>query len=69
MMGSFSAWHWLILAAWVFLIVFPVGKIFARLGIPWAVAFLMIVPGVNLVMLWVVAFIKWPRDHVPPPQV
>ncbi len=67
-MGSFSAWHWLILVAWIFLIVFPVGKIFARLGIPWAVAFLMIVPGVNLLMLWIVAFIKWPRDHVPPPQ-
>ncbi|MDP1616207.1 hypothetical protein [Phenylobacterium sp.] len=65
-MGSFSVWHWLILVAWVFLIVFPIGKIFSRLGIPWAVAFLMVVPGVNLVMLWIVAFIKWPRDHVPP---
>jgi len=27
-----------------------------------------VVPFDNLLMLWVVAFIKWPRDHVPPPQ-
>jgi hypothetical protein len=62
---SFSLWHWLIVAVWLFLIIFPIGKILSRMGIPWAVAFLTVVPVVNLVMLWVVAFIKWPRDHVP----
>ena len=51
---------------WLFVIIFPVGKILSRLGIHWAVAFLTVVPVVNLVMLWVVAFIKWPRDHLPP---
>ena len=66
MMGSFSLWHWLIVVVWLFVIIFPVGKILSRLGIHWAVAFLTVVPVVNLVMLWVVALIKWPRDHVPP---
>ena len=67
-MESFSVWHWLIVVIWLFLLIYPVGRILSRLGIPWAVAFLMVVPFVNLLMLWVVAFIKWPRDHVPPPQ-
>jgi hypothetical protein len=67
-MESFSVWHWLIVVIWLFLLIYPVGRIFSRLGIPWAVAFLMVVPIVNLVMLWGVAFIKWPRDHAPPPQ-
>lgn len=65
-MESFSVWHWLIVLVWLFVFIFPVGKILSRIGIPWGVAFLTVVPVVNLVMLWVVAFIKWPRDNVPP---
>ena len=53
---------------YAFVVVVPMGKIFSRLGLPWALALLMIVPIVNLVTLWVVAFIKWPRDKASPPQ-
>lgn len=65
-MASFSLWHWLILAIWLFLVIYPVGRILSRLGIPWAVAFLAVVPLANMVLLWVIAFVKWPRDHTDP---
>lgn len=66
-MDGISLWHWLIVLIYAFVVVVPMGKIFSRLGLPWALALLMIVPIVNLATLWVVAFMKWPRDKAPPP--
>ncbi|MBC7166987.1 hypothetical protein [Phenylobacterium sp.] len=65
-MGSFSFVHWAILLAWFFIVVFPVGKILSRLGFHWALALLTLIPGVNLILLWALAFIAWPKDKAAP---
>jgi hypothetical protein len=58
-MGSFSIWHWililiLLLPLWFF------SRAVARAGFsPWW-ALLGIVPVVNIIMLWVFAYAKWP---------
>ncbi|MGA2326416.1 MAG: hypothetical protein ABSH05_09010 [Bryobacteraceae bacterium] len=38
----------------------PFWKIFSKAGFHGALSLLMIVPGVNLVMLYVLAFSRWP---------
>ena len=40
----------------------PYWKIFGRSDWHPASSFLMVIPFVNLVLLWLVAFKKWPRD-------
>jgi hypothetical protein len=52
--------HWLWLLAWIALILPPFWKIFAKAGFsPW-LALLVLVPLVNLIVLYVVAFSRWP---------
>ncbi len=42
----------------------PYWKIFERSGWHPALSLLMVVPFVNLILLWVVAFKKWPSDNI-----
>jgi hypothetical protein len=61
-MASFSIWHWIILllVAWIF--AYPMAKILQRVGFSGWYALLWLVPLVNIVMLWALAFMKWPSD-------
>jgi hypothetical protein len=44
----------------LFVVLWPYGRIYSRMGYsPW-IALLMIVPVVNLITLWVVAYGTWP---------
>jgi predicted PurR-regulated permease PerM len=61
-MIAYSPVHWIVLLAVCAIIVFPVWRIFSRIGLPGALSLLMIVPLINLITLWIVAFIAWPRD-------
>lgn len=62
-MGSFSIWHWLVLAiAWL-IVGFPAWRIVARTGHHPALSLLFFVPLVNLAMLWFLALGAWPRDQ------
>ena len=45
------------------LIVVPFIRIFARAGIPFWIALFAIVPFVPIVLLWVLAFSRWPGDR------
>jgi len=48
------------------IVVIPYWKIFSKAGFsPWP-ALLMIVPGVSIVVLWVVAFSPWENGQKPP---
>ncbi len=58
-MAGFSLWHWLILV--VFIV--PMWRIVSRAGFHGAWSLLMVVPLLNLVLLWVFAFMRWPRDQ------
>lgn len=48
------------LALNIVLVVWPFCRIFSRAGYPWALGLLMMVPIVNIVMLFVLAFGNWP---------
>ena len=47
------------------IVVIPYWKIFGKAGFPRALSLLMLVPLVNLIVLYVVAFSQW---RIPPPR-
>ena len=64
-MESFSIWHWIILILWVVVLGVPAFKIVGRTGNHPALAILMLVPLVNLVFWWWLAFGRWPAVSAP----
>ena len=67
-MGALSLLHWIILLALAALFVIPAARILKRVGLsPW-LGLLYLVPLVNLIFLWVFAFMRWPRDDKPASQ-
>ena len=61
-MGSFSVWHWIVVLFWFAVVVVPVWRIVRKAGYPGALSLLVVVPILNLVLLWVFAFRKWPIE-------
>ncbi len=70
-MGGFSLWHWLVILLVLVLVGVPIGRIIRRTGHSawWVIAFL--IPGISLIAIWVLAFVRWPavdgRDQPPMP--
>lgn len=64
-MGSstFSIWHLLILLAFVAFALFPFWRILNKAGYSGAWSILTLVPGVNLIVLWVFALVEWPVER------
>ncbi len=62
-MESISLFHVGIVLFYIFIIVFPVARILRRLGMSGWWAVLAVIPLVNLVSLWILAFVGWPRDR------
>ena len=65
-MGSFSIWHWLILIIYVAIIVVPFWRILKKAGYTGALSLLALIPLVNIILLWVFAFSKWPVEKQNP---
>ncbi len=65
-MGYWSVWHWIVFAVFAALVLYPIGRILARIGFSpfWSV--IAFIPLANLVGLWVVALATWPRDQGEP---
>lgn len=61
-MGSMSVWHWTILLLVSLVWVIPFWRIVAKAGYPGALALLGLIPGVNLILLWIFAFVRWPVE-------
>ena len=61
-METFSIWHWLVILVYVSIIVVPFWRILSKAGYSGALSILAIVPLVNIVLLWVFAFSKWPIE-------
>ncbi len=64
-MGSVSIYHWLVVLVALGLILlavgFPVARILKRMGLsPWWTV-LALIPYLNVVALWIVAFVRWPK--------
>ena len=67
-MGYDSIWHWLFLTIFLLLVgtvlyIIPAWRIVSKAGFHGAFALLMLVPIVNIIMLWVFAFVKWPVER------
>jgi hypothetical protein len=66
-MGSMSIWHWLILMIMFVVVpviwIVPVWRIVSRTGYSGAWSLLGFVPILNIILLWVFAFSKWPADR------
>ncbi|GLK70288.1 MULTISPECIES: hypothetical protein [Xanthobacteraceae] len=63
MIGYWSAWHWIAFVLFVTLLLYPVGRILARIGFSPLWSIVALVPLANLVGLWIVALQEWPRDR------
>lgn len=65
-MGSFSVWHWVIALVMVLpllaLALVPAWRILHRAGFSGAWSLLLLVPGLNFLVPWVLAFVEWPND-------
>lgn len=63
-MGSLSIWHWLILIVMAAIYGIPLAKIIRRTGHSrwWVIVFF--VPVINLIALWVLAFVRWPTTDL-----
>ncbi len=59
--GGGFGFIWMII--YVVVMVIPIAKILGRIGFNQWWAAVAIVPMVNLIFLWVLAFIDWPRDE------
>ncbi len=58
--GGGFGFFWLIIYAVV--VIIPIAKILGRIGFNQWWAAVAVIPLVNLVFLWIFAFIDWPRD-------
>lgn len=59
-MGSFSVWHWGSVLIFALLFVVPAWRIVAKAGYSGAWSLFAFIPMINVIMLWVFAFAKWP---------
>lgn len=62
-MGVFSVWHLAVFAIGLAVLGYPIARILRRMGFSGWWVLLAIVPYVNVVGLWVVAFVKWPIEN------
>jgi uncharacterized membrane protein YhaH (DUF805 family) len=60
-MGNLSFFHWIIVLLVLLLYIFPVVKILQKAGYSGWWCALLVIPLVNVVMLWVFAFARWPN--------
>ncbi|VVE52881.1 membrane protein [Pandoraea aquatica] len=59
-MDHLGIWHWLIVLLFTLIFLYPYARIIRRAGFsPWWVL-VAFVPLLNIIMIWVFAFIQWP---------
>jgi hypothetical protein len=57
-MSEFAILQWLIVSTLFFVV--PFWRIFGRAGFKPALAWIALIPGGILILLWILAFAKWP---------
>lgn len=65
-MRDLSMWHWLVIViiiVWTVWIV-PLYKILGRVGLARGWAFVALFPPFGMILMWVIAFIRW-RPRMP----
>lgn len=61
MMLGYGAAHWIAMLLALVVILYPIGRILGRLGFAPLLAIAAVIPVVNVVALWILAFIQWPN--------
>jgi len=62
-MTDFMLHHFLMFALGAAFLLYPIGRILSRMGFSPFWSIFAVIPLVNLVLLWVVAVIDWPRGE------
>ena len=63
MYDSMWAGHWLWMLVMAVVVVVPVWRICRRIGYPGWLSLVMLVPLLNLALLYFIAFSEWPADN------
>lgn len=66
--GVWGWWHIIIYVIYALILIIPAWRILTRVGFHPAFSLLAAVPVINVIMLWVFAFIGWPRDKMTVPK-
>lgn len=53
--------HWIFFVVMVVIVLYPIGRILERIGLSPFWSIVAVIPLLNLVGLWVLAFVDWPR--------
>ena len=61
--GSFSIWHLVIFLVFALIFIIPYVKIIKKAGYSGWWVLTMFVPLLNLVMIWIFAFARWPVEE------
>ena len=61
--GSFSVWHLIIVVILALIFIIPYVKIIQKAGYSGWWVLTMFIPLVNLIMIWVFAFARWPVEQ------
>lgn len=61
-MGFDSVWYWMVFFS-LFVFYVPAWRIVSKAGFPGVLSLLLLVPVLNIVMLWVFAFVRWPVER------
>ena len=59
-MTGYDLGHWVVFAIMVAILLYPIGRILSRIGLSPLWSVLAIIPIVNLIGLWLLAFADWP---------
>jgi hypothetical protein len=62
-MASLTILHWIFFPLGAVIFVIPVWRIVQKAGFHGALSLLGLIPIVNIVLLWVFAFVKWPNER------
>jgi hypothetical protein len=62
-MEGFSVWHWIMLIIITGIFGYPVVRILRRAGLNGWWVLLWLIPIVNVVALWVFAYVRWPATN------
>jgi len=58
-MYGYGPTHWLWFVVMIAVVIYPAGRILSRMGFSPLWSILIFIPLVNLIALWILAFIEW----------
>lgn len=60
-MGGISIWQIFVIVVLFFAFIFPMSRVFSKAGFHPAMSLLLLIPVINVVALYYLAYAKWPN--------